>query len=167
MDGVEQLDNVLIIGLTNRPELIDPALLRPGRLEVQVRVPRPSAEGRQQILDIHTARLRERRCLDAYAAAALSSGALAQMTRRFSGAELAGLIRSATSFALERYVDAALLRGWSPGAERKKVVYNRAAQNEAVVAAASEAAGDRVLEVTFDDLLRALREAGPQKPHSR
>ena len=44
MDGVDELDNILVIGLTNRPELIDGALLRPGRLEVQVEVPRPDAD---------------------------------------------------------------------------------------------------------------------------
>ena len=73
MDGVDQLDNILVIGLTNRPELMDPALLRPGRLEVQVLVPRPDADGRQRIGAIHSRRLRQRGCLDERAAAALSS----------------------------------------------------------------------------------------------
>jgi len=167
MDGVDALENVLVMGLTNRPELMDPALLRPGRLEVQVRVPRPDRAGRQQILNIHTARLRERRCLDPRAAAALASGALARVTPGFSGAELAGLMRSATSFALERYVDRALLNGWNPGAARAKSVYNREAQDEAVLAAAAQAAGGGVLEVTYDDLVRAMREATPSRPHSR
>ena len=93
---------VLIIGLTNRPELIDSALIRPGRMEVKVRVPRPDADGRAQILNIHTSQLRERRCLNERSAAALASGALASVTDGFSGADLAGLMRSATSFALER-----------------------------------------------------------------
>ena len=85
MDGVEQLENILIIGLTNRPELIDAALLRPGRLEVQVEVPRPNADGRQQILSIQSGELRERGCLAPRAAACLASGALAQVTDGFSG----------------------------------------------------------------------------------
>ena len=63
MDGVEPLNNVLVIGMTNRPELIDPALLRPGRMEVHVRIGAPDLDGRQQILRIHTARLRERGCV--------------------------------------------------------------------------------------------------------
>jgi len=80
MDGIEQLDNILVIGMTNRPELMDPALLRPGRLEVQVLVPLPDKDGRTRILGIHSRQLRERGCLDARAAAALSSGSLAQVS---------------------------------------------------------------------------------------
>ena len=57
MDGVEELQNVLVVGLTNRPELIEPALLRPGRLEVHVQVGLPDRAGRQRILEIHAARL--------------------------------------------------------------------------------------------------------------
>ena len=156
MDGVEQLDNILVIGLTNRPELIDSALLRPGRLEVQVKVPRPDATGRQQILEIQTRRLRERGCLTKRAAAALGSGALAQVTVGFSGADLAGLMRSATSFALERYVDGALLRGWTPGAA-----------GAAAAAAAAAADADGLLEVAYEDLVRALREASPRPAFAR
>ena len=165
MDGVEQLDNILVIGLTNRPELIDSALLRPGRLEVQVKVPRPDATGRQQILEIQTRRLRERGCLTKRAAAALGSGALAQVTVGFSGADLAGLMRSATSFALERYVDGALLRGWTPGAAGAAAAAAGAAA--AAAAAAAEADADGLLEVAYEDLVRALREASPRPAFAR
>ena len=73
------LDNILVVGMTNRPELMDPALLRPGRLEVHVEVGRPDETGRQCIIAIHSRQLRERDCLDARAAACLASGALAQV----------------------------------------------------------------------------------------
>lgn len=59
MDGVEQASNVLVVGLTNRPELLDPALLRPGRLEVQLRVELPDRRGRRDILRIHTRQMKE------------------------------------------------------------------------------------------------------------
>lgn len=52
IDGISERNNVLIIGLTNRKDLIDPALLRPGRFEVHIEIPVPSAEGREEILNI-------------------------------------------------------------------------------------------------------------------
>ncbi|WP_146341595.1 proteasome ATPase [Nesterenkonia sp. NBAIMH1] len=53
IDGVESLDNVIVIGASNREDMIDPAILRPGRLDVKIRVRRPSAEGARDILRIH------------------------------------------------------------------------------------------------------------------
>ncbi len=60
LDGVNSIDNILLIGMTNRRELLDSALLRPGRLEVQIEVPMPDKEGRREILNIHFGTLRER-----------------------------------------------------------------------------------------------------------
>jgi vesicle-fusing ATPase len=60
LDGVKAISNVLLIGMTNRKELLDEALLRPGRLEVQIEIPLPSKEGRREILDIHFNALRKR-----------------------------------------------------------------------------------------------------------
>ena len=116
MDGVNELSNVLVIGLTNRPELLDEALLRPGRLEVKLEVSLPDLAGRRDILRIHTRAMRENGALsedaecyiDADGAAcsmdsvAVTSPSLPEATEHFSGAELAGLVRSATSFALGR-----------------------------------------------------------------
>ena len=53
IDGVKEASNILVVGLTNRPELIDPALLRPGRLEVQLRVELPGKRSVNILLDIH------------------------------------------------------------------------------------------------------------------
>ncbi len=60
LDGVNSLNNVLLIGMTNRRDLLDTALLRPGRLEVQVEIPLPTKEGRREILQIHFEELRKR-----------------------------------------------------------------------------------------------------------
>ena len=60
LDGINAIPNVLVIGLTNRRELLDEALLRPGRLEVQVKIPLPDREGRREILKIHVEALRRR-----------------------------------------------------------------------------------------------------------
>lgn len=57
MDGVDQLNNILIIGMTNRLDMIDEALLRPGRLEVHMEIGLPDEKGRLQILKIHTSKV--------------------------------------------------------------------------------------------------------------
>lgn len=59
MDGVESLHNILVIGMTNRLDLIDPALMRPGRFEIHVEIGLPSLEDRLEILEIHTAALKK------------------------------------------------------------------------------------------------------------
>lgn len=105
MDGVKQASNVLVVGLTNRPELLDPALLRPGRLEVQLRVELPDASGRRDILRIHTRQMRAENSLSQAAIDCiedLDDRGLPALTEHFTGAELAGLVRSAASFALAR-----------------------------------------------------------------
>ena len=154
LDGVNSIDNVLMVGMTNRRELLDEALLRPGRLEVQIEVPLPDREGRREILQIHFDALRRKGRLSRPLCCAidgiphsssshqagkqqtpkespLSSSAgdqtrerkrdkfkngvktmfrsvirsypdLAEETNGFSGADLAGLVRSAGSLALAR-----------------------------------------------------------------
>lgn len=102
LDGVDQLNNILLIGMTNRKDLIDDALMRPGRLEVHVEISLPDEAGRQQILGIHTAKARANQIL----AQDVQIDELAAMTKNFSGAEIAGLVRAATSFAINRHVKA-------------------------------------------------------------
>lgn len=57
LDGVEALNNVIVIGMTNRKDLLDEAILRPGRLEVHIEIGIPDEHGRLQILKIHTKQL--------------------------------------------------------------------------------------------------------------
>jgi len=108
MDGVKEANNVLVVGLTNRPELLDPALLRPGRLEVQLKVELPDASGRRDIFRIHTRQMKEAGGLSKEAETMiedLSSKGLAGKSDKFTGAEIAGLVRSAASFALARSIE--------------------------------------------------------------
>jgi vesicle-fusing ATPase len=151
LDGVNAIDNVLMVGMTNRRELLDEALLRPGRLEVQIEVPLPDREGRREILQIHFDALRRKgrlsrplccaidgvpysssTSLSSPSSPAIESRSesknspprkrdtfkkgisrlfrtvlrpypdLAAETDSFSGADLAGLVRSAGSLALAR-----------------------------------------------------------------
>lgn len=102
IDGVEQLNNILVIGMTNRPDLIDEALLRPGRLEVKMEIGLPDETGRIQILNIHTARMRDNKLL----ASDVDVKELAVETKNYSGAELEGLVRAAQSTAMNRHIKA-------------------------------------------------------------
>ncbi|KAL2979282.1 hypothetical protein AAZX31_13G164100 [Glycine max] len=98
IDGVESLNNVLLIGMTNRKDMLDEALLRPGRLEVQVEISLPDENGRLQILQIHTNKMKE----NSFLAADVNLQELAARTKNYSGAELEGVVKSAVSYALNR-----------------------------------------------------------------
>ncbi|XP_064646424.1 vesicle-fusing ATPase-like isoform X2 [Lineus longissimus] len=102
IDGVEQLNNILVIGMTNRKDMIDEALLRPGRLEVQMEISLPDEHGRVQIINIHTARMKDHNKL----APDVNIAQLAAHTKNFSGAEIEGLVRAATSTAMNRLIKA-------------------------------------------------------------
>ncbi len=101
IDGVDSLNNILLIGMTNRIELIDSAILRPGRFEIHIEIGIPNEEGRKQILDIHTKPLIESKCI----AADVSIVDIAGVTKNYTGAELEGLVRDARSYAINEVVD--------------------------------------------------------------
>lgn len=101
IDGVDALNNILLIGMTNRKDMLDEALLRPGRLEVQVEIGLPDEQGRLEILEIHTSKMQA----NAFMGRDVDLAELAARTKNFSGAELEGLTKSAVSFALNRQVD--------------------------------------------------------------
>jgi len=102
IDGVDQLDNILIIGMTNRPDLIDEALLRPGRLEVKKEISLPNEPGRLEIFKIHTEKMTSNDMLSSD----VDLKELAMVTKNFSGAEIEGLARAAQSYAFTRHTKA-------------------------------------------------------------
>ncbi|MDP7283602.1 MAG: ATP-dependent zinc metalloprotease FtsH [Arenicellales bacterium] len=91
MDGFEVNDGVIVIAATNRPDVLDPALLRPGRFDRQVHVPLPDIRGREQILKVHMRKVPLDEDVD--------PGIIARGTPGFSGADLANLINEAALFA--------------------------------------------------------------------
>ena len=117
LDGVDQLNNILLIGMTNRMDLIDDALLRPGRLEVHMEISLPDEHGRSQILKIHTQKMRENNVMDRD----VDLAELAHLTKNFSGAEINGLVKSATSFAFNRHVKVGTMAGISDDIDEMKV----------------------------------------------
>lgn len=97
IDGLEELHNVLIIGATNRVDLIDDALLRPGRFDRIIEVPLPEAKGREYIFKIHTKKKPLAKEVD--------FEKLVQLTDGFSGAEIEGVCNRAAMSAIRRYVN--------------------------------------------------------------
>jgi transitional endoplasmic reticulum ATPase len=92
MDGLEELQSVVVIGATNRPTLMDPALLRPGRFDELVYVTVPDKGGRRRILGIHTSKMPLGKDVDL--------DEIAERTDRYTGADLEDLVRRAGLFAL-------------------------------------------------------------------
>jgi cell division protease FtsH len=91
MDGFEAKDNIIMIAATNRPDILDPALLRPGRFDRQIAVDRPDRKGRAKILEVHTRGKPLAKSIDI--------DALAGQTPGFTGADLSNLINEAALFA--------------------------------------------------------------------
>ncbi|KAH9907702.1 P-loop containing nucleoside triphosphate hydrolase protein [Xylariomycetidae sp. FL2044] len=108
LDGPRTANNFLFIGMTNRKDMMDDALLRPGRIEVHVEISLPDDAGRMQILNIHTSPLRKHNRLGDD----VNLDELIQKTKNYSGAEIQGLVKSATSHAFNRHTkveDASLI----------------------------------------------------------
>ncbi len=121
MDGFEGTEGVIVIAATNRPDVLDPALLRPGRFDRQVYVPLPDIRGREQILKVHMRKVPVADNVDA--------NILARGTPGFSGADLANLVNEAALFAArlnKRLVDMADFEKAKDkvvmGAERRSIV---------------------------------------------
>jgi cell division protease FtsH len=162
MDGFEANSGVIVIAATNRPDVLDPALLRPGRFDRQVVVPLPDIRGREQILQVHMRKVP--------VAPDVRPDLLARGTPGFSGADLANLVNEAALFAarankrlvdmddFERAKDKIIM-----GAERRSIVMpeherRNTAYHEAghAVVARSLAKTDPVHKVTIIPRGRAL-----------
>jgi transitional endoplasmic reticulum ATPase len=97
IDGLEELHGVVIIGATNRLDIVDEALLRPGRFDRMIEVPKPDAKGRKHIFEIHT----KKKPL----ASDVNLEKLVEITDGFTGAEIAGVCSRAAITALKRHVE--------------------------------------------------------------
>lgn len=121
MDGFQANDGIIIVAATNRPDVLDPALLRPGRFDRQVVVPLPDVIGREQILKVHMRKVR--------ASADVDPRIIARGTPGFSGADLANLVNEAALMAARRNKRNVSMQDFEDakdkvmmGAERKSMV---------------------------------------------
>jgi cell division protease FtsH len=121
MDGFESNEGVILIAATNRPDVLDPALLRPGRFDRRVVVSRPDVRGREGILQVHTRKIPLADDVDV--------SVLARATPGFSGADLANLVNEAALLAARRNQKSVLMADFESakdkvlmGAERKSLI---------------------------------------------
>nr|WP_232102321.1 ATP-dependent zinc metalloprotease FtsH [Stutzerimonas stutzeri] len=110
MDGFDTSSGLVLLAATNRPEILDPALLRAGRFDRQVLVDRPDKVGRVQILNVHLKKSRLGTDVDPQAIAALTPG--------FTGADLANLVNEATLLATRRNAEAVAMQDFTAAIER-------------------------------------------------
>jgi cell division protease FtsH len=110
MDGFDSSEGVIMLAATNRPEILDPALLRAGRFDRQVMLGNPDHQGRVQILNVHVKKIK----LDSK----VDLGRVASMTPGFSGADLANLVNEAALVATRKNEDAVTENDFSEAIER-------------------------------------------------
>ncbi len=95
MDGIEKLNGVVVMAATNRPDLVDPALMRPGRFDTQIYIPFPNEEARKKILQVHTRRLKME---------GVDLEELARKTENYTGADLEALVREAALIVMRNAI---------------------------------------------------------------
>ncbi|MCE5302967.1 MAG: ATP-dependent zinc metalloprotease FtsH [Planctomycetaceae bacterium] len=110
MDGFSSNSGVIVIAATNRPETLDPALLRPGRFDRHVSVDRPDVKGREQILKVHIGKVKLDESVDLKEVARITPG--------FVGADLANLVNEAALLAARRNKPAVTMQEFNEGVER-------------------------------------------------
>ncbi len=162
MDGFEANEGVIIVAATNRPDVLDPALLRPGRFDRQVVVPRPDIDGRVKILDVHMRKVP--------LAPDVDGRVIARGTPGFSGADLANLVNEAALLAARRGKRLVAMQEFEDakdkvmmGTERKSMVMTEdekkmTAYHEAghAIVSVHEAASDPIHKATIIPRGRAL-----------
>ncbi|MBM4009612.1 MAG: ATP-dependent zinc metalloprotease FtsH [Planctomycetes bacterium] len=146
MDGFEANDQVIVIAATNRPDVLDPALTRPGRFDRQVAVPLPDLRGRRQILAVHARKVK--------IGADVDLERLARGTPMFSGADLAAIINEAAIIATMAEKDSIEMSDLEEA--RDKVRFGRANRSRKIeeeerVATAYHEAGHALLQVLLKD----------------
>ncbi|MBP1357991.1 MAG: AAA family ATPase, partial [Sulfolobus sp.] len=142
MDGIEKLENVVVIAATNRPDILDPALLRPGRFEKLIYVPPPDEKARVEILKVHTRNI--------ILGEDVSLDELAKMTEGYTGADLAALVRDASMRAVRENMKICIdevSKNAKSAEERDKYM--------------KQCMKERIVKVRFDHFQESLRRIKP------
>src|SRR5690606_21143771 len=139
MDGLEELQGVVVIGATNRPNLVDPALLRPGRFDELIYVGVPDRDGRRHILGIHAK--------DMPLADDVDLDSLADRTERYTGADLEDVVRRAGLIALRQ----------SLTSDTVTAAHFDEAMKETRASVTAE------MEIEYQEMLSSLKQEGPRR----
>ena len=131
MDGLKERGRVIVIGATNRPEALDPALRRPGRFDREIEIPPPDKRARREILAVHTRNMPLAEDVDL--------DKIAEMTHGYTGADIAALVKEAAMSALRRFI------------QRENIDLNQPIPAEKL----------ENLKVTMDDFLIAMKSIQP------
>ncbi|MEM0060839.1 MAG: CDC48 family AAA ATPase [Fervidicoccaceae archaeon] len=131
MDGLKERGRVVVIGATNRPNAVDPALRRPGRFDREIEIGPPDVKARKEILLVHTRNVPLADDVDLEK--------IASMTHGFTGADIAALVKEAAMNAIRRFI------------EEKKIDVNRPIRPEIL----------KELKVSWNDFLSAMKDVGP------
>jgi transitional endoplasmic reticulum ATPase len=153
IDGLEDLKGVVIIGATNRPDIIDEALLRPGRFDRIIEIPPPDKEARRQILLIHT----KRKPLDS----SCDFDKLVELTEGHTGADIEAIVNAAAMAAIKDHVYS-LKKSDSPGA-RSKINKNDDSK-KAAVDNTSKSIRLRISMTHFEEALRKIKKRETHLP---
>ena len=101
IEGVEELNNILIIAMTNLKDTLDPALLRSGRIELHIEIGLPDRNGRKKIFEIHTKKIRD----NEYISEDVDFEYLSDITTNFTGAEIKSVVSKASTYPLTKLID--------------------------------------------------------------
>lgn len=139
IDGLDKINNVLVIGSTNRLDSLDSALIRPGRFELHIEVGLPDSKGRKQIFDIYLKKLREEGLLEKE----VDIDYLVNRTEQFTGADIKAVITKAMQYRQERYFEQVILTTSGKKEEHPKILVTKEDINQGLEDMVKQKQGSR------------------------
>ena len=158
LDGMQDMHGVIVLAATNRADMIDPALLRPGRFDKIIQIPMPDKESRKKILEISTEDIPFEK--DPNSPDYVNFGKLAEATDGFSGADVAAIANTAVSFVIHEHLDKYSMAGMhtkkDATTEEEKIAVEKLDKEIAKVEKSAENA--KITMKHFEDAVKKVRE---------
>ena len=158
LDGMQDMHGVVVLAATNRADMIDPALLRPGRFDKIIQIPMPDKESRKKILEISTEDIPFEK--DPNSPDYVNFGKLSETTEGFSGADVAAIANTAVSFVIHEHLDKYSMAGIhakkDPTTEEEKVTIEK--QDKEIAKVEKSAENAKITMRHFEDGIKKVRE---------